>query len=279
MSEKFNAAAGHTVARPRRSEAEIALQEHQWRLRYAMESAGLTYVEVDLARGQAHMAENFATVMGYAPPPAQKDDAVAGVQALLDHVVANDRERVATALRSFTSGLPVGRIEYRVLGDDGILRWIESRWSIQAGADGQPLKSFATNLDITERKLAAQALRASHERCRLALDSAELGTFNIDSATGTLTADDRMHAIFGAPVGRLAYEQALAIVHPEDRAGLRAAVATATRADAPAPFAVEYRVVRPDGAVRWVFARGRANSLHEEDGTAGSLSFDGTVAR
>ena len=278
MRKKFNAAPRDSVARPRRSEAEFALQEHDWRLRYAMESAGLTYVEVELARGRAHTAENFAAVMGYPSPPAQEDDVAAGVKALLEHVVPHDREHVEAALRSFTSGLPVGRIDYRVLGDDGTLRWIESRWSIQSGADGQPLKSFATNLDITERKLAAQALRASDERCRLALDSAELGTFNSDPATETLTTDARFQAIFGAPpAGRLGYEQAFAIVHLDDRAGLRAAMAAATRADDPAPFAMEYRVVHPDGTIRWVFAKGRANSMQE--GTARRRpSFDGTVA-
>ena len=277
MTEKFNATPRDSVACPRQSEAEIALQEHEWRLRYAMESAGLTYVEVDVALGQARTADNFAAVMGYPSPPAQEADVAAGVQALLAHVVPHDRARVEAALRSFTFGLPVGRIEYRVLGDDGNERWIESRWSIQCGADGQPMKSFATNLDITERKLAAEALRASDERCRLALDSAELGTFNLDSATDTLTTDDRFRAIFGAPVGRIEYEQAFAIVHPEDQAGLRAAVAAATRDADPAPFAVEYRIVHPDGAVRWVFAKGRANSVQE--GAAHRMpSFDGTVA-
>ena len=178
------------VAGPRRNEADIAPPEPDWRLRHAMESAGLTYVEVDLVRGRAHTAENFEVVMGYPSPSPQEANVAAGVQALLDHVVPHDRERVEAALRSFTSGLPVGRIEYRVHGDDGSLRWIESRWSMQTGPDGQPLKSFATNLDITERKLAAQALRASDERCRLALDSAELGTFNLDPSTDTLTVDD-----------------------------------------------------------------------------------------
>ena len=40
---------------------------------------------------------------------------------------------------------------------------------------------MTASCDITERKLAAQALRARDERCRLALDLAEIGTFNIDS--------------------------------------------------------------------------------------------------
>ena len=277
MIEPSSATPLDGVAGPRGNEADIAPPQPDWRLRYAMESAGLTYVEVDLIRGRAHTAENFEAVMGYPSPSSQEAKVAAGVQALLDHVVPHDRERVEAALRSFTSGLPVGRIEYRVRGDDGRLRWIESRWSMQTGADGQPLKSFATNLDITERKLAAQALRASDERCRLALDSAELGTFNLDPSTDTLTVDHRFLAIFGAPGARLDYEQAFAIVHPEDRAGLRAAVAAATRADDPAPFAAEYRVVHPDGTIRWVFAKGRANAVHE-GAARGLTSFDGTVA-
>ena len=277
MTEKPNAMPLGGVSGPRRSDAEVGLKDHDWRMRYAMESAGLTYVEVDLVRGRAHTAQNFEPVMGYSSPSEQEDDVAAGVKALLEHVIPDDRDRVEAALRSFTSGLPVGQIEYRVLGDDGTLRWIESRWSMQCGADGQPLNSFATNLDITERKRAAQALRASDERCRLALDSAELGTYSLDLATDTLTADNRFRAIFGAPGARLDYEQAFAIVHPEDRAGLRAAVAAATRVDNPEPFATEYRVVNPDGTIRWVFSKGRANAAHEGAARSGP-SFDGTVA-
>ncbi len=186
MTEKLIATSRETVVDPHRSEVQTAPREHEWRLRYAMESAGLTYVEIDLVRGQAHAAENYAAVMGYRAPPAQEDDMAAGVTALLEHVVPDDRERVAAALRNFTSGLPVGRIEYRVLGDDGILRWIESRWSMQSGVDGQPHTSFATNLDITERKLAAQALQADITERKLAdVALREIEAFNrsiIDSS-------------------------------------------------------------------------------------------------
>ena len=144
MIEPSSATPLDGVAGPRGNEADIAPPQPDWRLRYAMESAGLTYVEVDLVRGRAHTAENFEAVMGYPSPSSQEAKVAAGVQALLDHVVPHDRERVEAALRSFTSGLPVGRIEYRVRGDDGRLRWIESRWSMQTGADGSVHRSHAT---------------------------------------------------------------------------------------------------------------------------------------
>ena len=260
-----------------RMQAEEALRENEWRLRYAMESAKLTYVEADLTHGGARTAENFAAVMGYPSPPEQEDDVAAGIRVLLEHVVPHDRLRVDAALQKFATGTPLGTIDYRVLGDDGIERWIESRWSVELGPDGKSTKSFATNLDITELKQIEGALRKNEERIRLALESAELGTFNIDPATDTLTADERFRTIFGVATEPVDYERAFALVHPDDRAVQRDAVAAATRLDHPVPYVTEYRVVHPDGTVRWIFAKGRANFV-QEGSVRKLLSFDGTVA-
>ncbi len=154
-----------------RERAEAALRENEWRLRYAADSAKLTYVELDLASGQARTPENFATVMGYAPPPEWLADVAEGVRVLLGHVIPADRPRVAASLEEFVAGKPAGRIDYRVMGDDQVERWIESRWTAEFAADGRPLKSFATNLDITERKLAEAALRESEQFNRSIMES------------------------------------------------------------------------------------------------------------
>ena len=158
-----------------RKQAEEALRKNEWRLRYATESARLTYVEVDLVRGGALTPENFAAVMGYAPPPEQEADISAGSRLLLAHVVPDDRQRVTAALGEFADGTPTGKLDYRVLGDDQVERWIETRWSVELGPGGQPVKSFATNLDITERKRAEQELRESGERYRTLFNSMDEG--------------------------------------------------------------------------------------------------------
>jgi PAS domain S-box-containing protein len=130
--------------------------------------------------------------------------------------------------------------------------------------------------DVSERVRSEQALRASEAGRRLALDSAELGTWHLDVATGALDTDERFRAIFGVTSPCLGFEDGIALIHPDDRLRVRDAVAAATRTDDPAPFAVEYRVVRPDGEVRWVLSRGRANP---EEGTGGRrlVSLDGTI--
>ena len=137
-----------------RKRVEGKLRESRARLSHAADAAGLTYVEIDFMRSRLRTADNFAAVMGFAAPQEEEQGKALGPQLLLDHVVAEDRLRVEIALRDFLSGKPLGKIEYRVLGDDQAERWIESMWSAEIGSGGKPQRAFATNLDITERKHA-----------------------------------------------------------------------------------------------------------------------------
>jgi PAS domain S-box-containing protein len=158
-----------------RKEAEDDRRRSEWRLRCATESAGLTYVEVDVVRGEAWAAENFAAVMGFVPAPEQEKDASAGARLLLAHVVPEDRARVAAAQKEFLAGTAAGKLDYRVVGDDHVERWIETRWFVEFSLEGTPLKSFATNLDITERKFAEQRVHESEERYRDLFESIDEG--------------------------------------------------------------------------------------------------------
>jgi len=142
------------------------------------------------------------------------------------------------------------------------------------GADGEVEAVAGTTRDVTERQEAERQLRESEERRRLALDAAELGAWHIDPATNALTTDERFRIIFAGTADPMDYEQAFAAVHPDDRERIREAVAAATRSGT--PYAEEYRVIHPDGSVRWVFGKGRAN--YDRELPKRLVSFDGTVA-
>ena len=187
-----------------------------------------------------------------------------------------DQPVIEDILARLTGGETLLDYEARLRCKDGSIRHV----LISSNAffeNGKFVRSRCFTRDITGHKRAEEVLRKSEEGHRLALDTAELGTFHIDPANHTFTTDERFQAIFGTPAERIDYKQAFAIVHPEDRAELRDAIAAATRSDDPVPYFTEYRVIHPDGTIRWVFAKGRANFV-QEGSVRKLLSFDGTVA-
>jgi PAS domain S-box-containing protein len=111
--------------------------------------------------------------------------------------------------------------------------------------------------EVAERRRAEGALQESEARLNLALDAARMGVWDSDLLTGRLIWSESMEALFGLAPGAFAgtrdafYE----LVHPEDREAVRRAVGRAVEAGV--DFEVEHRIVRPDGAVRWMASKGQ----------------------
>ena len=152
-------------------------------------------------------------------------------------------------------------------------------WSLLRLLDASGnVSGYATvTRDLTERNKAENLLRASEERRRSALDAAELGMWHVDPATRATKTDARYRAIFGTTEDWTDYLQAVAVIYPDDQPAVLEAVAAATRLEDPSPYAIEFRIVHPDGSLRWVFAKGRSTIVGAGP-TRRVVSFDGTVA-
>ncbi len=137
------------------AERTAALRESRARLLHAADAARLTYIEIDYEAGRMRTAHNYAEVMGYAPPREHGSDIESGLRVLLEPVLLPDRARVEDAIRNFLDGTRLEKIQFRVCGDDGTERSIESLWAAESRPDGTPLRVFVTNLDVTERQRAA----------------------------------------------------------------------------------------------------------------------------
>jgi PAS domain S-box-containing protein len=110
--------------------------------------------------------------------------------------------------------------------------------------------------DVTEQRRAEELLRASQRQLAEAQRIAQVGSWEWDLETDKLTVSDELCRLFGLPIGisMTMAEGVAAAIHPADQE--RVATALGRIRDDPSPFALEHRIIRPDGDVRTVLARG-----------------------
>jgi two-component system cell cycle sensor histidine kinase/response regulator CckA len=110
--------------------------------------------------------------------------------------------------------------------------------------------------DITERKRSEDALLASEERLRQSVRVSNLGIFEHDHRVETLYWSPRQREIYGwGPDETVTFRAFIDSIHPEDRERIAAAVRQAHNPEGDGLFAVEHRIIRRDGSIRWVTTR------------------------
>ncbi len=167
----------------------------------------------------------------------------------------HEAERVL--LRRISAGERVEFSETERIRKDGERIYIDLSVSPIYDAQGVVVGASSIKRDVTERKRAAEALAQSQERLRLAVKAARMGTWQWDLRTNELTWDDGLHQIYGFEAGQRVrtYEDFMQRVHQDDREFVRSVVQGAL--DGSGELDYEFRVVLPDGRVRWLADQGR----------------------
>ena len=131
-------------------------------------------------------------------------------------------------------------------------------------ADGNVTGAVAAFIDITERKLAENALRESQELLASALRAGKLGVYDFDPRTGQAKWSPEIYRLWGVAEGeKVTFEMVEAGVHPGDLEVFKANVQSALDPAGSHRHECEYRVVnRADGSIRWVFADGDVTFQH-----------------
>ena len=146
---------------------------------------------------------------------------------------------------------------------NGQLRWIAGRGHVECNGDGQPVRMRGASLDITKRKQAEEQLRMSEATLReskehidLATKAAGLVVWTWDIPRDEVWLSSKDRALFGFSQGeKLTAERIRSVVHPEDRQLVRQLSEDALRTGR--EIENQYRVLLPDGRVRWVTRLGR----------------------
>jgi PAS domain S-box-containing protein len=128
----------------------------------------------------------------------------------------------------------------------------EDRRALEAGAE----PSFEELRQRAETEGAER--QASESRLHLALDAGRMGTWDWDIKSGRVSWSAQLESIHGLEPGAFGgtLDAFRRDVHPADVERLQSAISAALEAPE-ADYSIEYRIVREDGACRWLAARGR----------------------
>jgi PAS domain S-box-containing protein len=196
-----------------------------------------------------YASPRMTDIFGLEPAELARD-----ASTIVGMIHAEDVDRFLASIVASANALSEWHEEFRVVRPGSGEMWIEGRSTPERKPDGSVVWRGFLN-DVTLRKGVEDTLRASEERFRQVTEGIREVFWLTDSAKdGIVYVSPAYEMIWGRSRQRL-YEHPtdwLDAVHPDDRARVEAGL---TRQMTGA-YDEEYRIVRPDGALRWIRDRG-----------------------
>ncbi len=131
--------------------------------------------------------------------------------------------------------------------------------------DGKIAGVIVVATDVTEQVVARQKIEQAEEKARLAIEAADLGTYEINLITDAMKTSDRFNEIWGVDHS-IPRSQFAGLIHPDDRSirvkAHREAILTGN-------LEYEARIIHPDKSEHWVKVNGKV--LYDENGVAQTL--------
>jgi PAS domain S-box-containing protein len=255
------------------SDSNSALQTANEQLSAAREAAQLGLFDWDLINHTYAWDARFKRMFG-----VSEDDQPDHYHVMVSRLHPGDRERVKKAVADARNvELTGGRydVEYRIVGAGDVpVRWARALGRVIFDESGTPVRFIGTLMDITDQILIRERLQASEERLRLAIESADLGTWFIDTATREITPSARLKEMFGFGLDEdMPLDAAIDQIPETYRAKVVDAINAAI--DTGESYDIEYPVIGlHDQKYRWVRATGKLYPGVNKE----SPMFSGTIA-
>jgi len=174
-------------------------------------------------------------------------EAIAGI-CVYPSVVERDRDAMRRAVEAACDG-EQSHLEFEIVTFGGKRCRMESRIGPLRDESGVIIAALCMTRDVTQVRANEERLRESEARFRRLVERAPLGSFLNDAAGNTVYCNPRLAAIFGRPAEEIVAGAWRDSVHPADRDPLMAACLAFYAGD-DEEMHYDYRIVRPDGAIR-----------------------------
>jgi PAS domain S-box-containing protein len=233
-----------------RKEAEAALRESEERFRIAAQAGRMYAYDWDVASDVVVRSPECRDLLGSDEPTHTTR------RELMTRVHPDDQCRCDSI--GLTPQNPIAQARYRVARSDGSLMWAEKTARAFFDEEGRMIRVVGMIADITERKQAEEKLRTSEERFQFAAQAGKMFVYEWDATNDVIVRSAESAPILGIDEATtITGQQILAMVHPDDRERLKAAVGK-LNVENPS-LEIRYRMMRPDGALTWVERNSRAH--------------------
>jgi PAS domain S-box-containing protein len=173
-----------------------------------------------------------------------------------DFLIESDPDNIAYLTAFVESGYRLSGAESHELDAKGNDRYFLNSL-VGIVEDGKLVRAWGTQADVTQQHRATEVLRQNEERLDLALKASNIGTWEWDIKNNELTWSRELKKIFGLkPTEKVTYEKYLSLIHPDDAPNMQRIVKSAMETGK--PYAIEHRVIWPDGSTHWILGRGQA---------------------
>lgn len=182
-----------------------------------------------------------------------------------DHRILNSGYHSKEFMRNLWATIGKGQIwhdEVRNRAKDGSFHWVDTTIVPFLNEHGKSYQYIVIRYDITKRKEAEEKMKEKTQHLQLALESAELGEWQMDFGSGVMEGSTVFKGILGLSSNATKVKEFLRMVHPEDRDDVKEAFAKALATGK--DLHIGYRVVWSDNSIHWIATSGRC--LFDEKG-------------
>lgn len=232
-----------------RARAAEALAQSEQRYRSMFEQAAVGLAHADFDGRLLLMNDRLCSILGYTREELRE-------RSLRELTHPDDLARnLELAAEARAGRRDSYTMEKRYIRKDGSIVWATLTSAVVRDGQGRPLHLVAVVQDITDRKRAETALRDSEERFRQMAEATDEVFLLMDWPERRVTyISPAVERILGIPAAAVLADSRVGrtLIHPEDRARV---IPILDRVGETAGYDMEFRIVRPDGRVRWIHSR------------------------